>query len=108
MKFTKSLTIFLSLFATVSGRVLIGQDPKTWTPQVANETVIVLSCDQCKTLVEFVENADVCKVLPDELKDACEAILPAIEQKYTPEVVCECLHICEASKWWTIKHNFHF
>ena len=95
----KSLTIFLSLFATVSGRALIGQ---------RNETVIVLSCDQCKTLVEFVESADVCKVLPNELQDACETILPAIEQKYNPEVVCECLHICEADKWWTIKHNFHF
>ena len=106
MKFLSALTIFLSAFSVTAARDLIGQDPKTWAPQ--NVSASVLTCDQCKTLVGLVESSDVCKVLPTELQASCEAILPVIEQQYTPEVICQCLSMCESKKWWAIKHNFHF
>ena len=98
MKLLTALTFSLSLFG-VYGRNLIGQDPKTWSP--TNDT-IVLSCDQCKVLVGLVESVDLCTLLPEQYQGTCESILPAIEQKYTPDTVCQCISLCE------VKHNFHF
>lgn len=90
MKLLLALTFSLSLFG-VHGRNLIP----------TNDT-IVLSCDQCKVLVGLVESVDLCTLLPEQYQGACESILPAIEQKYTPDTVCQCISLCE------VKHNFHF
>lgn len=104
MKFLSAVTIFLSIFS-VSGRDLIGQDPKTWSPEV-NETVsLTLTCDQCKSLVGVIEVLDICPFLPEQVQDACEAILPALVNTYTPEVVCEKVGVCEKKHWWTVKNK---
>lgn len=76
-----ALVAFLALSAAAARP--LGSDPRTWTPQVHNETVD--KCAACKVIVGFVENTQkICTVVPKNMEAVCAELV----QQYPPEVLC--------------------
>ena len=80
MKLFSILVSILAASSSVSGRPLMGNDTKTWSPIVT---------DPCIETTRHVEDfVYVCGKLPDEYKDDCEK---TVTFPYPPQVICEAL-----------------
>ena len=75
--------VLISLLALTATARPLGSDPRTWTPQVQNETD---RCTACNIIVGFVENTQkICTVVPKNMEALCEQLV----HEYTPEVICK-------------------